>query len=302
MRSFSLLAFSLFILSNGNAQNSITDTTATVLAYFKKGDSAKYSLTIAHERYQDGKKYSTASLVYDLNISIADETDSNYIIYCTYSKIKANEGAGGNPIVINIGRVVEGATFKYSTDAGGQIKRLLNYNEVSSFMNKTLVELTKTSDDKRVQLVFEQKKKALATEKGVQELLMKDAQLLHAVYGNRYTLQKKITAETLLPNFLGGSSFPAIFTIEMTNLDTLHKTCTIIFDQALDIVKIKKELTDFLDKKEMLPHSQLPGMDISDHYSFDVDLVTGWMNKILYTRTATENGNTTIELHEIIKL
>jgi len=302
MRPYSLLVLALFVLSNGYAQNTITDTTSTVLAYWKKGDSARYSLKIAHERYQEGKKYSAASLVYDLDINIADETDSNYTIYCTYSKIKAGEGKGGNQIVMNLGRVVEGATFKYSTDAGGQIKELLNYNEVSSIMNRTLAELTKTSDDKGVQLVFEQIKKALATEKGVQELLMKDVQLLHAVYGNRYTLQKKITAETLLPNLLGGNPFPAIFTIEMTKLDTLHKTCTITFDQALDIVKIKKELTDFLDKKEMLPHSQLPGMDISDHYSFDVDLVTGWMNKILYTRTATENGNTTIELHEIIKL
>ena len=284
------------------AQNVITDSTATVLAYWKKGDKAKYSLKMTKEKYDNGKKISGGTSVSDIDITVADATDSSYTLYWKYSKITVPGPETGNPVVAKLTRLVEGVTFKYTTEAGGEFKSLINFNEVKGLMNKTLDELLKIQGGKDMQPVIEQTKKVFASKEGVEQLLMTDIQLLHNLYGGEYKLHEALKAETQLPNFLGGNPFPAILTINMTELDKQNKTCIITLNQVVDSEKAAKEVGTFLEKNGKPLNEKVGGLDISDTYSFEVDLITGWMKKAVYTRTASAEGKKNVEIHEIIKL
>lgn len=304
MKIISSLTFTLFLSVNCIAQNIVTDSTATVLGYWKKGDHARYSLQLTKEKYDKGKKISGGGSVSDIDITVAEANDSGYTIHWKYSKITVQSaGAANNPLVDKFSRLVEGVTFKYTTEASGEFKELINWSKVNTMVNKTLDELVKLYPANEMKNVLEQTRSVFSSKEGMEQLLMKDMQLLHSIYGGEYTLHDKITAATQLPNFLGGNPFPAVLTIEMKKLDKINKTCHIIVEQVVDAEKAAKEIGAFLEKSGKPDNEKLPAqLDISDKNSFDVDLTTGWMKKVVFTRTAGAEGRRSVETHTITKL
>ncbi len=291
-----------FILSTQCiAQNVITDTTATVIAYWNKGDKAKYSLKMTKEKYDNGKKLSGGTSVSDIDITVADATDSTYTLHWKYSKINLPGYTNSDPLIEKLTKLVEGITFKYLTEQDGSFKELANYKEVQKAVNTSLDDFLKMYPQKE-RAMIEQVKTVFTSRESIEELIMKDVQLVHNLYGGEYKLHEKLNAETQLPNVLGGNPFPAVLTIEMTKLDKLNKTCTINLDQLLDTDKAAKELNAFFEKTGSAAMEKLADLDISDKCAYDVDLVTGWMKKVVYTRTVVAEGKKNVEIHEITKL
>ncbi|MES2847927.1 MAG: hypothetical protein V4685_02640 [Bacteroidota bacterium] len=301
MKIIPSLAVTILLSTQCIAQNVITDTTATVLAYWNKGDKAKYSLKMTKEKYGNGKKISGGTSESDIDIMVADATDSTYTLHWKYSKINLPGYNNSDPLIEKLTKLVEGITFKYLTEQDGSFKALVNYKEVQKAVNTSLDDFLKMYPQKE-RAMIEQVKTVFTSRESIEELIMKDVQLVHNLYGGEYKLHEKLTAETQLPNVLGGNPFPAILTIEMVQLDKLNKTCTINLDQVLDAEKAAKEVGAFLDKTSNPPLEKLPDLDISDKYAFEVDLVTGWMKKVLFTRTAAAEGKKNVEIHEITKL
>lgn len=292
---------SFFMLASG-AQNVITDSTATVLAYWNKGSKAKYILKQTKDRYQKGKKVSGGSSSSAIDITVADATDSTYTIHWKYNKITVQGADNADPLLQKLTRLVENVTFKYTIGSGGDFIELLNWQEVQSMVNTALDEMTRLYKTREAGPYIEQTKKVFSSRQSIEELMMKDVRALHSAYGLEYKLHEKLTAETALPNFLGGNPFSAILTIEMTVLDRINKTCVIEMNQVLDKEKSTKEISDFLEKAGKPAVEKLPVIDISDKYIFTVELNTGWMKKVTFTRTAMAEDNTNVEKHEIIKL
>lgn len=294
-----------FLLASPNAcaQNKVTGTTATVVSYWKKGDTKRLSIRMSKDKNINGK-HTKDGASYDVTLRVLDETDKSYTVEWTYENMAAQ---GGNPLMSRLFEMSNGLRILYRTDETGSFTELLNWKEVQDHLFRGLDILEKQPDmDKDVMKAVVAQVKGIYSSKESIESTLKDINIYHSPYGAEYTLNEPLMADTSLPNILGGDPVPAKIEIRMTELDTGLDYCKIVTRQQMDREKASALVYEFLKKtaeqsgKPLPDDFEVPVMDINDTSEHELELAEGWVKRAYFKREVQSGPARQSETYEII--
>lgn len=290
---FSLMSF---------AQNTVTDSTATVLGYWKKGDKISLAYKVRKQKFKDDKITNDNMTSYTVHISVAEESPESYILEWKCSGIKFSGTDAANPVLGKYASLAEGLVMRYKTDASGSFEELLNWEEVQKFAYASVDRIFAGMNAPEIKTAIENTKKMFSTKESIEQVTAREVQLYHSLYGGEYKLKDKVVGETQLPNFLDGAPFDAVIHIEMTALDQKANTCDISVSQQLDKEKVTKALSDWINKMSNGKQTKLPDVDVTDNSEYKVELSTGWIKSVKYKREVKTDDRKNIDTTEISKL
>ena len=296
--------FALFVCSV-SAQNQFTDTSTTIVTYWKKGETNIFDISRTREKYQNGKLSSKGSGTYEAHVKILEETDKSYTIQWTYKNITPSKDA--NPIEARIiAQMTEGLQVIYKTNELGEFSELVNWGKVRDYVNRSLDKMFNQLDNKpRVATAINELKGVYQTKEALELLVIKDIQLYHSPYGWELNLNEKVSVEIAHPNMLGGDPFPVIATFELTELNPSKDNCVLTTTQSMDMEKGSEIIYAFVKQMattmgEPIPEGEeLPAIEITDFYQHTCTLSSGLCTKAVSKRVAKNNSTRLIDTIEI---
>ena len=297
-----IVFFSLLISNSGNSQNVVTDSTATVVSYWDKGDIMKYSLLQKKEKYQEAKLISGGSSTSTIIITVIDASEKSYTLNWKCSQIKLNDLEVRDTLTLRLLQLVEGIDFRYKTNELGQFQELVNWEEVRNSVYLLIDKLGQQSGNSGINSALAEMKKIFSSKESIEQIILRDVQLLHNLFGGEYKLNEQITAESELPNFLGGNPFSAVLSVEMTELNRANNRCRIKMNQVVDKEKLTNELNDWMKKLGKPKDSKLPLINMTDEYDFAIELKKGIITRAYSSRVVEIDNTKSIEVHELTKL
>ena len=292
-----------FNLSFG--QNVVTDTSATLITYWSEGETQTLHISQSKSKFKKGTLISEEASSYTAQIKVLEETETSYTIQWTYKNISALKSK--DPFSKRIAKMTEGLKVIYKTDEVGIFSGIVNLTEIQQYMNTSLdVIISEYENNPDLAPAMNQVRAIFSSKEAIEQLVIRDIQLYHSVYGSEYILNEEYSGETLLPNVLGGDPFPAIITVEMTKLIPYRNYAKFVMKQFVDPDKVMESIQNFT--KEMAeksggsaPDNQpLPKMDIYDYNEFEAQLETGWLSRAYYRRTVEADEAKIVESYEII--
>ncbi len=293
----------MFLFTFVAGQNKVTDTSATIVGYWQKGDYARLSLMQTKERYKNGKLNSSGSSNSLIDFLVTDATENSYTINWKYVSIDLG-GPPSSPLIEKLLKVIQGVTVVYQTDEMGTFKELLNWKEIQKIVYDAVDSVGWQVNKDEMNAILSQLKNVYASKESIEQIVIRDVQLFHSLYGGDYVLKQKLVADTELPNFLGGEPFPAILTIEMTELKPRENFCKVQILQSINKEKATKLISDFIEKLSAGKSKEtvMPVIGISDFNEFEVELNKGWVMRAFYKRIVEAENTKNIETYEIRKL
>ena len=290
----------LILLSGtGIAQNIATDTSVPVVAYWKKGEKKTFVITKTVEKSENGKVINKSAGTYGATLLVKDSAAEGYTMEWVY-QYKSDKVTAPDAQIKGYEELLNNLKVVYATDDVGSFKKLLNYDEIKIFIDKSIRLLLASSADKEMnEQVTKQVKELFGSQQSVEQILLRDISLYHSLYGAEYNL-KKLEAETMLPNFLGGDPWPAILSVRLVKKPA-GNNALVYMDMNVDKVKAAENIKQFALKLgasmgKTIPESEIPNLlEISDHYEFEILLNSGWMKRAYMKRIGRTGGLSKLE-------
>ncbi len=305
---FKLSTFLLLLISNYNsiAQNRVTDTSATCIAFWKNGEHRVLQITRGKEKYDSAKLKSKTSVTYEAHIKIIDSTVNSFTIEWVYKNFRSSDV--NEQSLVGVNTIMEGLKILYKTDDVGSFSELLNWKEVRDFAFSTIEQaISSKQENNTITDALNQVKAMFQSKENIEAVLIREIQLYHSPYGVEYGIMGEII-ETELPNITGGAPFPAKITKKLNELNLKNDYCNVSLNQTIDkekagpiIVDLLKRLAGSSRKDAEVNKKDIDGMEISDTNEFVYSISSGWLSRIFYKRTANISDTKQIETYEIIE-
>jgi hypothetical protein len=286
MKKLFAFSFALIASSTLYAQNRLTDSSATCIAYWKNKEKKVYVINHAKEKQEDSKVLSRSAFTYEAHINVKDSTGEGYTIEWQNKNYSSKE----DPSVAQANAIFKNLKFIYKTDGTGTFLELINWEEVRDFY----LELTRMSLPKNdtADAVWEKTKALFQTRKAVESSFIKDIQLFHSFFGSEYGTRLQ-SAKTTLPNLLGGDPIPAVQTVQVTRLQKNSPTFTVRTTQAIDRINATRFVSDLMKhfggaeaKTTQEVEALFDNFNISDETEMDLQANTGWPATLNFKRSA----------------
>lgn len=296
LRLFIIVGFLLFSRAGLAQEQLLTDSTVTVVGNWKKGDKARFLIVKTKTQSQGRLSRVTDSLGAYAEISVL-EADSGRFIMQWKSIPPKNAPAAQDAA----SRFLDNLEFKYTVLQTGEYAGLLNADEIKDAAYRMIDKTVKERNIKDPKFSAEMKK-MFSSKENIEAAVMRDVLVYHTLYGGEYTLKKKISEPSLLPNVLGGDPLPAILTAELTGINRLKNTCTIKINHVLDPAKINAAMADWRKKYVKSRNTKTPSISVNDNITVTLDLVNGWFNEINNVRNVVVNGVKVVERVTVKKI
>jgi len=300
MRQFIAIAL-LTCVVTASAQNQVTDTSATCVAYWKKGDTKNLIITKTSQKLKEGKQTESGSYTCEATLKVIDSTAEGYTIEWQYRNMGNNIA---DPLTRSLVAMVSALRIVYTTDENGSFLSLSNYEEVRSVLVKTFDLLMEEHKDKPdMDKLMEPFRNMLNNRESIEHLALREISLYHTPYGMEY-LKRGERAEVSLANLFGGEPFPAISHFMLKEVK--NDRATIVFNMEMDKVKGMKIMKEVVNKMvagtgKKIPNDALPDfLTLNDVYSFEEQLSTGWLRKASVKRLVKISDQQKIETTEIV--
>jgi hypothetical protein len=298
------LSFFLVSAYSSSAQNRVTDTSATCIAFWNNKETKVYQIKHRKEKYEMSKVKAASEANYEVYLKVLDSAETGYTIEWGYKNFTA---AGAKEHTLSsLNSIMEGLKIIYKTDDVGMFTELVNWKEVRDFAFSNYEKaISKPSQDKEFVAALNQVKAILQSKENTEAILIKEVQLYHSPYGVEYAITGK-EVETELPNVTGGRPFPAKIIIKLEELNSKKDYCRVSLNQVVDkgkagpiIAEMLKKLSGSEIKNEDELKEQVQGMEISDVNEFTYSVSGGWLSRIFYKRTSNVGNFKQIETYEI---
>lgn len=268
----------------------ITDSTASLIAYWSEGDVKDYTAWYYRYSYQNNKLASVDSNQYHVRISVLEELPTNYTLSW---QIQIDEEYLSDPFA----EIINGLVIKYKTDELGAFSEVINIEEIMEVLKRSFDEAEKQLSElpEEGQLALENIENSISNREGIELLLIKDIRLFHQAFGYEYYIDQAGIYEIEIPNLFGGEPYPGIAETKAINVNRSRKTCTIIYDEYIDEEKATELLSE---TAEEISNSDTPLGSVdqfTDHSEFDAVLTSGWLTRALYTRTVVAGSEKGVE-------
>lgn len=305
---FRFFTYSLLLVSayNGHAQNRITDTTATCIAFWKNNEPHVYHITHIKEKSESGKTKTKAEASYEAHIKIIDSTAVGFTVEWVYK----NFTTPGQPenVLSSLNTLMEGLKVLYKTDDVGSFSELLNWQEIRDFsIGNYELAMKNKNPDKEFVAALNQVKAIFQSKENIENLLIKEVRLFHSPYGMEYSSKGMVT-ETKLPNALGGEPFPATITFKAEEINKDNDHCKVTMNQEIDkgkagpiIAAMLKKLSPTPIRDEETMRKQIKDMEISDLNEFTYAISSGWLKKIRFKRVSSLGNLKQTETYQFTK-
>ena len=299
-----MLFYTSFVFLTGFAQNVATDTSAPVVAYWRLGDKKNLTIKKTVEQTQDGKPTKSSNNTYEVSLRVIDSTKENYTVEWIYKD--GGSEIGKNPSLKDFNSLLTNLKIVYKTDEVGSFEELVNYDEIRRFLNQAIDLIVKQSKDTvGMRAVVQQLNQVFSTREGIEQLVLRDITLYHAVYGVEYSVHPTVT-ETTLPNFLGGDPWPATVSMKLAQPQPKQNSVQVIIDQEIDQVKAAAIIKQLAQKMAAATGKEVSEKDlpsylmIKDHSEFDVILSSGWIKRAYMKRLAKSDDVGKTEIYEMV--
>jgi len=287
---------------NSWAQNTVTDSTATVVSYWYKNDITNLQLTKTKEKYEDGQLISTNSSKTLIEVKVLNASKDSYTIEWKYKQISVPL-QDQNPMVLKLLKLSEGLEVVFKTDELGTFIELVNWKSIQKFINKSIDEMAKSINSTEFESALKKVKSIYSTRESIENIAIKDIQLYHSLYGGEYKLNEELSFQSLLPNVLGGEPFPSLFKLKMTELRPDSNYCKIETTQEIDGQKLSKEINKWVENVSdgESKNSKKPKLNLEDFSEFEIDLLTGWLTLARNQRVVVSENIKVVEILELKK-
>lgn len=273
------------------AQNRLTDTSATCIAFWKNNDKKVYLIKHSKEKIGANNQVIKTEASYEAHIKVKDSSASGFNMEWTYKNFSV-AGAVENTLS-SLNKIMDGLKFVYTTDEVGMFAELLNWQEVRDVAFKNYEAALKTqSGNKEFVAALNQVKAIFQTKENIEAVLIKEVQVFHSPYGVEYSTNGTVVT-TALPNITGGEPFPATIVLKLTAADEKADLCSVNITQQIDKGKAGPIIAVMLKKLSGNPNldaakinKDIRDMNISDISEYHYSINSGWSNKIMYKRIA----------------
>jgi hypothetical protein len=276
------------------AQNVVSDTSATAVAYWKQGEKKTFTLQKKTEK-KSKDKFQKDSSSFKLTVSILEETDKSYTIEWLYGAIRLpkviNNDFPGIEALCNNLRIV------YKTDETGSFTEVVNTEEVVAFIGKSLEMLMRTQKfTPETEAVLNEFKRTISSKESIENLILKDVQLFHHVFGMEFNKRKQTESGELV-NVFGGEPYPSRTDYQFTGFDKNTKLIRININTNVDgeaatriIIQFMNETAKKMGSTETIKPGDIPTLTIRDAYRFSLDQPTGWIRTASSVRLVDAMG------------
>lgn len=227
------------------AQINITDSSAQAITYWDKGESHIYTVKKETFRVVGPDTSLNEVSVYEVEITVLDQTDSSYLIRWSYRNGFTNTrdtilhkllGVSAQPDVI------------YRTDETGIFKEVVNYEELRDEVKKAAEVLKSTPDlIPGMDSVVDDLIARYSTKEAIESFSMKDIQQYHLFYGVSYSMGEELEVELKLPNVLGGQPYDAVMLINLEEIDDEHAFYVLSALQQVDPQQLENSVLKYLN-------------------------------------------------------
>lgn len=284
-----LFLFLLLIASavSLSAQNRITDSSVTCIAFWKKGEERKLKITHTKSRgTSETDMRSEDAMSYIARVTVLDSTADGYKIKWKFTqpqlqKTGVIKDGSGVPIF-------DGMEFIFSTNDGGMFMELENWEEVRDNYRKLFLLSAKDTTDAVFKSTMEKALAMFSTREQVENSMIKEIQIYHSVYGLEFNRAVVKTA-AILPSPYVSEGLPATTEI-VANLSPVSSAyLTIGMNVQLERKGTAKVLKEVFKKMGVSGNDAdlnkaIESMDISEKSEYQVRLSDGWIKQAIMTR------------------
>lgn len=195
-----IIGFALF-QQNAFSQINAEDSTVQVISYWEKGDIENYALTVKNIKLNGADTVSNEKIVYQIEIKVLDQTDSNYTIQWLYKEVQTDSK---KPSLLHFLNSMANKRVIFKTDELGVFKELINWQELMDFNKKA----SQIFLDNKIQLeeedfLLKQIVQINNSRESIEAMTIKEIQQFHSFHGAKFKLQEEYSSEIALPNFVG---------------------------------------------------------------------------------------------------
>ena len=295
MQRLLIAACFLFCTLNCFAQNLVNDSTVQVVAYWKKGDKARFSVTKTSIKQNGAQVDSKDSVSNIAQLEIIAASEQSYTI--SWKFLKSNQAIkfDKESSFSKASWLSFNQHFQYKTTELGEFSELINWKQVQANAYNTIDKIVSELKNTPTSAMLNSSKKIFSTKEGIEEVIMKDIQSYHNLYGGAFTLGQKLSAPITVPNFLGGDPFPATLSVELTGIYPDQGYCTFTVNQELDKEKVTEAINRWAEKSGKPKDVKIPSINITDTQQYKMDLKSGWMLELKTHRLVKSDDTALIE-------
>jgi hypothetical protein len=208
-----------------------------------------------------------------------------------------------------------GVTVAYVTDDLGAPTAIKNWEEIAQLMQESLNLMLDFLNEAgmsepELQQVHSSVAPMFSTREQVENFASEQIQLYHLVYGwGSLEVEKLLIYDALLPNPFGGDPFPSIGQIELVDVDSDSGQALVAWSQTFDPDAARQVLLDSMTDLALSTGSEPPTESdlpdpfaIEDQAQIEFDMGTGWVQKMVYSRTITIGPTMREEITEIVDM
>lgn len=285
------LLSTLFVVFSfyGSSQVKQSDSSASCIAFWKKGEKKIFSITHTRKSYESGTLKSDLNLSYEAHVDILDSSSSGYKIQWTFrlpALLKPDHPslAGSLP-------VYEGMKMIFNTSEMGAFIELLNWEEVKNTYVKMMELSLPKNLDSAGKAAVDQSKALFNSREMVEGSMINEIQLFHFPFGYKFSTTE--TRENVqLSNPFANEPLPAVQTYQITELKPGQDYFKLIVKQDINKDGAEK-VFEGLFKKMNLPQDSsiaeakkiLSTLEMTDYREYNISQVTGWVKKVIYKKT-----------------
>ena len=274
------------------AQNRFTDTTTTLVAYWKKGDIKQFEIIDEKISYKNDTLTESEIDIDTINFIVAGETSKSYLIEWEYLGHSSTDTTDKltQKITEKINKKFGNLRLEYSTSETGAFQQIENWEKLSKAFSYAFDEFIK-SEKKNEELVslLKKLKTIYQTKEGIENVFNKYLNTFHYLYGLEYFKNNPYYLETTLPNVLGGDPFPATLAIKLDSINTIDQLAYISINQSIDKEKAKENIIQLMEKIGGKVIEDKGFLDelfiIKDKMNYCIDIPEGWIRKYEFIRT-----------------
>jgi len=281
-----ILGFVLLICFSSTSFGQQDTTKVPIVSYWEKGNQYNFKITKVEEKWKEGKMVKNDTSSYIVNFLVLDSTETEYTIKWSYeTNLQEFELPDNIKRKLSDYRITE---VIYKTSEVGVFLGIENWEEVSKMMNDIfsvmLDEVSKEdrSDEEKEKMkrVMEPLVEVYKSKQAIEQLVFKELQYFHFLFGIEFSVNEPIVYEDELPNFLGGDPFKGETKIYVDSVDFDNSFCVVNYEMKLDPVDTKNMLKSLFEKMkledaEMMETLEKAKFDIMDNNRFEFNFYDG---------------------------
>ncbi len=301
-----LIVFILTVLSftNTYAQMNFQDSSAQVISFYNLGEKFEYGVIYQKSSYTENDTTSNEIMTYDVEVSVIDSTENNYVVKWFYKNFATNST---NPIVQKIAKASEDIAVNIKISSLGVIEEIVNWEEVRDYMLRAFSNIKKDlpkSDE--VDKLMKTIETTYSSKAAIEATAIQDVQQLHNFHGGKYMLKDKIKAQLKTANvYYPGKPFDTDVTVELEELDKENNEYRIRSIHEINSDQLTQTTYDYLSKLLSKTQKDFPKREDFDDVTNTTEIVSvihnqGWVLESVSWKEVTTQGITNMEKRSIV--